>query len=58
MKMQREGIFQSMRAKESYEKPREKRQRKRTEAIRHARKVARKIAAKDGIVKVKGRRRD
>lgn len=41
-RMQREGIFREMRARESYEKPSEKRIREEAEAVRRHRKMAKK----------------
>lgn len=41
-RMQREGIFREMRAREAYEKPSAKRVREEAEAVRRHRKLARK----------------
>ncbi len=49
-KMQREGIFREMKARRSYEKPSEKRNRERGEAIRRGRKAARKLAQREGLL--------
>lgn len=49
-KMQREGLFREMRAKEAFEKPSEKRVREKTEAIRRARKMARKKLQREGLL--------
>lgn len=49
-KMQREGIFREMKARRSYEKPSERRNREDAEAIRRARKAARKQAVRDGLI--------
>jgi len=48
-RMQREGIFREMRARESYEKPSEKRIREEAEAVRRHRKMAKKKIAARGI---------
>ncbi|MPT22944.1 MAG: 30S ribosomal protein S21, partial [Starkeya sp.] len=48
-KMQREGIFREMKARRSYEKPSERRNREAGEAVRRARKVARKQAVREGL---------
>ena len=49
-KMQREGLFREMRAKEAFEKPSEKRVREKAEAIRRARKAARKKLQREGLL--------
>lgn len=49
-KMQREGVFREMKARRSYEKPSEKRNREEAEAVRRARKAARKQAIRDGLI--------
>ena len=49
-RMQREGIFREMRARESYEKPSEKRAREKAEAIRRQRKLARKKLQREGLL--------
>lgn len=49
-KMQREGIFREMKARRSYEKPSERRNREEAEAVRRARKAARKQAVRDGLI--------
>ncbi len=49
-KMQREGLFREMKARQAFEKPSEKKARQHAEAIRRARKLARKRAQREGIV--------
>jgi small subunit ribosomal protein S21 len=49
-KMQREGIFREMRAREAYEKPSEKRAREKAEGVRRARKMARKQLQREGLL--------
>lgn len=49
-KMQREGVFREMRAREAYEKPSEKRAREKADAIRRSRKLARKQAQREGLI--------
>ena len=49
-KMQREGLFREMKARQAFEKPSEKKARQRAEAVRRARKLARKRAQREGIV--------
>lgn len=49
-KMQREGLFREMKAREAYQKPSEKRVRELAEAIRRARKMARKKAQREGLL--------
>jgi len=49
-KMQREGIFREMKARRSYEKPSERRNREEAEAVRRARKAARKQAVREGLI--------
>jgi len=49
-KMQREGIFREMKARRSYEKPSERRNREEAEAVRRARKAARKQAVREGLL--------
>ncbi|MDR6951451.1 small subunit ribosomal protein S21 [Ancylobacter sp. 3268] len=49
-KMQREGVFREMKARRSYEKPSERRNREAAEAVRRARKAARKQAIREGLV--------
>ncbi|MDO1584661.1 30S ribosomal protein S21 [Rhizobium oryzicola] len=49
-RMQREGIFREMRARESYEKPSEKRVREKAEAVRRYRKMARKKLQREGLL--------
>ncbi|CUS55741.1 SSU ribosomal protein S21p [hydrothermal vent metagenome] len=49
-KMQREGLFREMKARQYFEKPSEKKARQRAEAVRRARKLARKRAQREGIV--------
>ena len=47
-KMQREGMFRDMKAKQFYEKPSERTTREKSEAIRRARKLARKLDSAKG----------
>lgn len=56
-KMQREGVFREMRARRSYEKPSEKRNRQAAEGVRRQRKLARKQAQREGLLPRKGRGR-
>ena len=49
-KMQREGMFREMKARQYFEKPSEKKARQRAEAVRRARKLARKRAQREGLV--------
>jgi small subunit ribosomal protein S21 len=49
-KMQREGLFREMKARNHFEKPSEKKAREKAEAVRRARKLARKRAQREGIV--------
>lgn len=49
-KMQREGMFRDMKAKQFYEKPSERTTREKSEAIRRARKLARKLAQREGLI--------
>ena len=49
-RMQREGIFREMRARESYEKPSEKRIREEAEAVRRHRKMAKKTLQREGLL--------
>lgn len=49
-KMQREGLLRELKARQSYEKPSEKRIRELAEAIRRARKFARKKAQREGLL--------
>ena len=49
-KMQREGMFREMKARQYFEKPSEKKARQRAEAVRRARKRARKRAQREGLV--------
>ena len=49
-KMQREGLFREMKARQYFEKPSEKEARQRAEAVRRARKLARKRAQREGLV--------
>lgn len=51
-KMQREGLFREMRARQAYEKPSEKRVREKADAIRRSRKLARKRAQREGLLPV------
>lgn len=56
-KLQREGVFREMRARRSYEKPSEKRNREAGEAIRRLRKLKRKQLQREGLLPSKGRSR-
>jgi small subunit ribosomal protein S21 len=49
-KMQREGLFREMKARQAYEKPSERRVREKAEAIRRAKKLARKKAQREGLL--------
>ena len=49
-KMQREGLFREMKARQYFEKPSEKKARQRAEVVRRARKLARKRAQREGLV--------
>jgi len=49
-KMQREGLFREMKARNYFEKPSEKRARQKAEAVRRARKLARKRAQREGLI--------
>jgi small subunit ribosomal protein S21 len=49
-KMQREGIFREMKARQAYEKPSEKRAREKAEAVRRTRKAARKQLQREGLL--------
>jgi len=49
-RMQREGIFREMRARESYEKPSEKRVREQAEAVRRHRKMEKKKMQREGLL--------
>ncbi|NTJ44062.1 30S ribosomal protein S21 [Agrobacterium larrymoorei] len=49
-KMQREGLFREMRARESYEKPSQKRVRKEAEAVRRQRKLEKKKLQREGLL--------
>jgi small subunit ribosomal protein S21 len=49
-RMQREGIFREMRARESYEKPSEKRVREQAEAVRRHRKLEKKKMQREGLL--------
>lgn len=49
-KMQREGVFREMRARRSYEKPSEKRNREAAEAVRRHRKMAKKKLQREGLL--------
>ena len=46
-RMQREGVFRTLKAKRAYEKPSEKRIRKTAEAVRRRRKLERKKALRE-----------
>ena len=56
-KMQREGLFREMKARQHFEKPSEKKARQRAEAVRRARKLARKRAQREGLLPGKARAR-
>lgn len=49
-KMQREGLFREMKARQHFEKPSERRARQKAEAVRRARKLARKRAQREGLL--------
>lgn len=49
-KMQREGLFREMRARQSYEKPSQKRVREEAEAVRRHRKLAKKKMQREGLL--------
>ncbi len=49
-RMQREGIFREMRAREAYEKPSEKRVREQAEAVRRHRKMEKKKMQREGLL--------
>jgi small subunit ribosomal protein S21 len=49
-KLQREGVFREMKARQAFEKPSEKRAREKAEAIRRSRKLARKQAQREGLL--------
>ncbi len=49
-RMQREGIFREMRAREAYEKPSEKRVREEAEAVRRHRKMEKKKMQREGLL--------
>ncbi|TPW29817.1 30S ribosomal protein S21 [Martelella alba] len=49
-KMQREGLFREMRARRSYEKPSERRNRQAAEAQRRHRKMLKKLAQREGLL--------
>ncbi len=49
-KMQREGVFREMKARQAYEKPSEKRAREKAEAVRRTRKAARKQLQREGLL--------
>jgi small subunit ribosomal protein S21 len=49
-KMQREGMFREMKARNAYEKPSEKRARQKAEAVRRIRKLARKKMQREGLL--------
>jgi small subunit ribosomal protein S21 len=49
-KMQREGLFREMKARQAFEKPSEQRVRLHAEAIRRAKKNARKKAQREGLL--------
>lgn len=54
-KLQREGVFREMRARRSYEKPSEKRNRQAAEAVRRHRKLAKKKAQREGLLPMSSR---
>ena len=47
-KLQREGLFREMKARQAYEKPSEKRKREQQESVRRWRKLERKRREKEG----------
>ncbi len=49
-KMQREGLFREMKARQAFEKPSERRVREKAEAVSRARKAARKQAQREGLL--------
>ncbi|WP_102958406.1 30S ribosomal protein S21 [Mangrovicella endophytica] len=49
-KLQREGVFREMKARQAYEKPSERRVREKQEAVRRAKKLARKQAQREGLI--------
>ena len=49
-KLQREGVFREMRAREAYEKPSQRRAREKAEGISRVRKLARKQAQREGLL--------
>lgn len=49
-RLQREGVFREMKARQSYEKPSEKRVREQAEAVRRHRKMARKKMQREGLL--------
>ncbi len=48
-KLQREGLFREMKARQAYEKPSEKRKREAQESVRRWRKLDRKRREKEGM---------
>ena len=48
-KMQREGVFQEMKLRRSYEKPSERKAREKAEAVRRSRKLERKRVEREGF---------
>lgn len=48
-KLQREGLFREMKARQAYEKPSEKRKREKQESVRRWRKLDRKRREKEGM---------
>ncbi|WP_337268674.1 30S ribosomal protein S21 [Oryzifoliimicrobium ureilyticus] len=52
-RMQKEGIFREIRARQSYEKPSERRIREEAEAISRHRKLARKKLQREGLLPMK-----
>jgi small subunit ribosomal protein S21 len=49
-KMQREGLFREMKARQSYEKPSERRVREKAQAISRHRKAMRKQMQREGLI--------
>ncbi|MGF0539841.1 30S ribosomal protein S21 [Agrobacterium sp. ES01] len=49
-KMQREGLFREMKARQAYEKPSARRAREKAEGISRMRKLARKKAQREGLI--------
>ncbi|OHV78839.1 30S ribosomal protein S21 [Rhizobium sp. LCM 4573] len=55
-KMQREGLFREMRARQAYEKPSDRRVRERAQAIARQRKATRKKMQREGLLPATNRR--